>query len=171
MLCREKPVVGYDGYTVTESGRVFSYKSGERREMKLSFAKAGYPVVNLTYRENGLVKQRVRVVHRMVLEAFIGVCPQGAECRHLNGNPKNNNLSNLRWGTPRENQRDKLRHGTDNRGERNGQSKLTEALVLEIRERRRCGEPLKSLVKAFGVTDVTVSQIATGQRWRHLSVV
>lgn len=52
-------------------------------------------------------------VHRAVLTAFVGPCPDGMECRHLDGNAANNNLSNLAWGTPTENRRDIIRHGTD----------------------------------------------------------
>lgn len=33
-------------------------------------------------------------------------------CRHLNGNPYDNRLENLAWGTPSENMLDKVRHGT-----------------------------------------------------------
>jgi hypothetical protein len=37
------------------------------------------------------------------------------ECLHGDGDPTNNNLSNLRWGTSIENEEDKLRHGTRGR--------------------------------------------------------
>ena len=50
-------------------------------------------------------------VHRLVLEAFVGPCPPGMETRHLNGNPKDNRLVNLAWGTPSENSQDTKDHG------------------------------------------------------------
>lgn len=52
-------------------------------------------------------------VHRAVLQAFVGPCPDGMECRHLDGNPRNNYLENLAWGTPVENRADVIRHGND----------------------------------------------------------
>lgn len=52
-------------------------------------------------------------VHRAVLTAFVGPCPPGMECRHLDGNAANNHLSNLVWGTPAENRQDIIRHGND----------------------------------------------------------
>lgn len=52
-------------------------------------------------------------VHRLVLLAFEGECPEGMETRHLDGDPRNNELSNLRYGTHSENMYDKVEHGTD----------------------------------------------------------
>lgn len=50
-------------------------------------------------------------VHRMVLEAFVGPCPDGMQGCHWNGEPADNRVENLRWDTPRSNMADKLRHG------------------------------------------------------------
>jgi len=44
--------------------------------------------------------------------AFRGLPKPGEVCRHLNGNPHDNRLDNLSWGTPSENMLDKARHGT-----------------------------------------------------------
>lgn len=51
-------------------------------------------------------------VHRLVLAAFIGPCPPGAVTRHLNGNPADNQLENLCYGSPSENNLDAVKHGT-----------------------------------------------------------
>lgn len=51
-------------------------------------------------------------VHKLVLLAFVGAAPRGHECRHLDGDPANNNISNLQWGTRSENIQDAVRHGT-----------------------------------------------------------
>lgn len=50
------------------------------------------------------------LVHRLVLRAFVGACPPGQVCRHLNGDKKDNRLSNLAWGTLLENRQDRTRH-------------------------------------------------------------
>lgn len=68
---------------------------------------SGYQVVTLA-RSGGRIHYRV---HRLVLTAFCGPRPAGLEGRHLDGDPSNNALSNLIWGTPRENMRDVVRHG------------------------------------------------------------
>jgi len=48
----------------------------------------------------------------MGLETSVGPCPEGHVTRHLNGDPTDNRLENLRWGTRSENQRDSVKHGT-----------------------------------------------------------
>lgn len=45
-----------------------------------------------------------KYVHRMVLETFVGNCPKGMECLHLDGDNKNNKLDNLKWGTHSDNE-------------------------------------------------------------------
>jgi len=54
-------------------------------------------------------------VHKLVLEAFIGPCPNHYEACHNNGKANDNRLSNLRWDTCSNNNFDKRKHGT-NRG-------------------------------------------------------
>ena len=53
------------------------------------------------------------MVHRAVLLAFVGPLPEGMHTRHLNGNPLDNRLCNLKYDTVAENMRDKRRHGTN----------------------------------------------------------
>jgi len=48
----------------------------------------------------------------LVATAFHGPCPDGQQCRHLNGDPADNRSDNLKWGTPSEQAHDKVRHGT-----------------------------------------------------------
>ncbi len=53
-----------------------------------------------------------RFVHQLVTESFIGARPPGLEVCHNNGDPGDNRLSNLRYGTRSENTFDRVRHGT-----------------------------------------------------------
>ncbi len=75
------------------------YRTSVFRPKKLTVTPSGYLVVNLP-------GGRVRPVHRIVLEAFVGKKPAGKECRHLDNNPANNHLCNLAWGTALENKMD-----------------------------------------------------------------
>lgn len=61
-----------------------------------------------------------------------------------------------------------LRGNSRGRGERNGEAKLTEAQVLEIRSRMRGGESLSSLAAAYGVSKAAMSKIRCGRTWKHL---
>lgn len=113
------PVPGREGlYEVSDQGRV---RSMDRIITCRNGVKQHYPGKTLTptlavtgYYHIDLGRDGVRwLVHRLVLTAFVGVAPPGAECCHNDGNRANNRLENLRWDTHTANMYDKQRHGTD----------------------------------------------------------
>lgn len=105
-------------------------------------------------------KRRTRTIHRMVAEAFLGSCPEGCEVRHLDGNPSNNSLSNLAYGTKRENAADREAHGRTARGEKNGNAKLSDALASEIRDAYAAGGLTQyDLAHRYGISQAQVNNI------------
>lgn len=101
------------------------------KRLKKSLSSEGYLVVGVGRdRRNRTVQ-----VHTLVLTAFVGPCPKGMECRHLNGIKTDNRITNLAWGTREENSQDKVSHGTDNRGEKHATSKFTDSQAEDIRKR------------------------------------
>jgi len=112
------------------------------------------------------------LIHRLVLEAFVGFCPSGLECRHLDGNRQNNKLNNLKWGTRSENQYDSIKHGTrfqpDNHGSKQWLAKLTDNKVKEIKHLLMSGVSQIQIAKQFHVCPTTISRIATGKTWKHI---
>ena len=109
-------------------------------------------------------KQNVVRVHKLVLEAFVGPCPDGLECCHNDGNSFNNHIDNLRWDTHKSNIHDRIKHGTSNRGELCGTAKLTLDQVRAIRNDNR----LQRLIAAdYGIAESMVSRIKNGKRWQH----
>ena len=161
-----KPVASYEGlYEVSDQGRVRRVpgftSDGHKHKGGLiapQIASHGYPVAGLS--KNGRVKQQL--IHRMVLEAFEGPCPEGNEARHLDGDRANPSASNLRWGTPLENAADKEAHGTVMRGGRHGAAKLTDAQVVELRRRCHAKENYGALAAEYGIKRGTVRHIACG---------
>lgn len=57
-------------------------------------------------------RERDAYVHELVLEAFVGPRPDGYTCCHNDGDPFNNHVDNLRWGSRSKNEYDKVFHGT-----------------------------------------------------------
>lgn len=51
----------------------------------------------------------------LVLEAFVGLCPEGMECCHQDDDRSNNRLENLRWDTHANNVKDGYRNGAPRR--------------------------------------------------------
>lgn len=109
-------VDGYeDAYEVSDLGRVRSLnrltRHGHKRRGRVLRPirhERGYLLVNL-WRDNA---SRMHLVHRLVLSAFVGHAPTGAEARHLDGDAGNAALVNLSWGTHSDNEFDKVEHRT-----------------------------------------------------------
>lgn len=99
------------------------------------------------------------MVHFLVMQSFVGPCPPNMEVCHIDGDPSNNSVENLRYDTRQENQRDKFRM---NRGPT---QKLTEEDVAEIRLRMQCGETNNELSKSFGVGPRQIGCIRRGVSW------
>lgn len=150
---------GYEtAYWVSDLGRVRNAKTG--RVLKPGVHSKGYR--SLVFSLNG--KRRTVLLHRLVLDAFVGPCPEGMETRHDNGDRADNRLKNLLWGTPVENAHDRRRHGTHNAGERNGRAKVTDAQAEEISLRCRAGEAQWTVGLDYGLSQAQVSRIVTGKR-------
>lgn len=98
-----KDIPGYEGlYRVSTLGNVLSVNyahSGKPGILVQAKNGAGYPTVNLY--KNGVLEQCF--VHRLVSITFIPNPEGKREVDHIDGNPKNNRVENLRWCTHQEN--------------------------------------------------------------------
>jgi hypothetical protein len=167
-----KEINGHLGYWVDSEGNVWTIwkkHSGNRKSRQAKPRLIHQHVGKDSYLQVKIDRE-TRKVHRLVLEAFVGPCPEGMCCRHLDGNPLNNRLGNLRWGTGRENWEDKIRHGRDkvghNHGASNGRAKLTGTDVEEIRRLRLAGLGPAEIGRRFGVNRNHVTHICQGKKWR-----
>lgn len=111
-----RPIPGWEGYyEVSDHGQV---RGVDRRTSRgrLILGKMMVPkLVGWGYHLVGLNRynhQKCVTVHSLVALAFIGPRPEGQVIRHLDGNPVNNVVTNLAYGTHQENAMDTLRHGT-----------------------------------------------------------
>lgn len=102
-----KAIPDFPEYEVSDHGRV---RRCGGRVLRGYTDDGGYRSVYL--------QGRSLAVHRLVLTAFVGPCPPGMETRHLSGDPGDNRLVNLRWGTPAENNLDTVRHGRHEKANR-----------------------------------------------------
>lgn len=153
-----------DYYTITSEGKIFSDNSGE---MKLrNKSKTDYQIINLS-KEDG-TKKTFRV-HRLVLMAFNLVKDfETLEVNHIDGNKKNNNLSNLEWVTCSENQKHAFQLGLQKprRGEKSNLSKLTKENIEEIFELRKQGKTQKEIADIVKCTPSNISCILKGKTWK-----
>ena len=133
-------------------GEIFSYKNHVRHILKPYVDKrTGYGTIVLPTKLNKR-KQVRKYIHRLVLETFVGPCPKGTQCRHLNNDKLDNRLSNLIWGTQKQNQLDRWTHHTN---------KLSIDDVKEI-HRRIPKDTLANIGKDFNVTEAYIWRIKHG---------
>lgn len=158
-----KEIPGYPGYAAGVDGHVYSAYTGYSTPLYEHVVK-GYAHVKV--RVGGRVLKHP--VHRLVLLAFVGPRPDGHVCRHLNGKPLDNRLSNLAWGTHAENAQDAVLHGTVGKGMLAHHRKLTDAQVREVVRRVQAGESDASVASAFGLSRHYPTKLAQGGRWGHL---
>jgi hypothetical protein len=185
-----RPVPFAPGYLASTDGHLFTTKWGTLRQLKPWVDRRGYLHVSL--RVGG--KTIKTLAHRAVAVTFLGPPPnERYEIRHLDGNPANNAVWNLAWGTHSENMRDVLRHGRHitqrypermargerhgsktkpermPRGQRVGGSVLNEAQVREIRLQRARGEKLKTIARDFGISQMSVINVVRRKTWAHVA--
>lgn len=175
-----KSITRFPGYTFGSDGSCWSlwkrvfYNRGSRNEIGAEWhrlnshnGKAGYR--NLAIRSDRDRWRRNYQLHRLILEAFVGPCPDGMEGCHNDGDPENNAISNLRWDTPFNNTADKNRHGTMLKGSQCCVAKINEDDVREMRRLRDTGLPIQKIADKFCMTRWNAARICSRRTWQHVS--
>ena len=119
------------------------------------FCKCGHLSVILGHGTSG------KPVHQLIMRTFVGEPPLGMEVLHINGNPKDNRLENLRYGTRTENILDVYKQGGVWR-------KLSTDDVYAIRFGLLCGMKGIDLARAFDVSPSVISSIKVGRTFSWL---
>jgi hypothetical protein len=165
-----KPLFGDENVVIGSNGTVWNsrssplYPPGWHPVKVFPSNRRGYPTFHLL--RNG--KWGNIHLHAAVALTFIGPRPKGMDCCHNDGNLKNSDLRNLRWGTRQSNMDDQIRHGTRRRGAMVSNAIMTDAKVLELRRLHRQGVSHSDLMQRFNISQPAVSQIINHRRWTHL---
>ena len=168
-----RPIPSFPGYWATPDGKIWSNRfggppyvlpTGMVYELQQSRDRRGY---GLVYPCKNRRPQR-QLVHRLILEAFIGPCPLNFQGRHLDGKPSNNSISNLAWGTKQENEDDKRRHGTLKFGTFHWAATITDDDVRAIRSAAAQGIRQRVLARMFRLSCPTICNIVKRKSWKHI---
>lgn len=156
-----KDIPGYEGkYQVSNLGNVrsldrigYRHRNGKTFSVNLKGRllrpgpiKTGHLYVVLGRRTNGIP------VHQLVAKTFMGPRPKDADIRHLNGNPADNRLENLAYGSRTENILDVYKQGGRWR-------KLSIEDVKQIKTRLEAGDVQSQIAREFGISACTVGKI------------
>jgi hypothetical protein len=112
------------------------------------------------------------LVHRLIALTFIPNPESLPIINHIDGNPANNNVSNLEWCSYRHNAVHAYNSGLtllpNQRGENNSNSTLTEATVIEMRNAFDGGLSSAAVARQFGIQPKTAYDAIHGRRWGHV---
>lgn len=144
------PIAEYPNYLISSEGRLA--RSGFSRRPVPVHECRGYLRVTLTSNS----KSRAIAVHRLVLEAFIGPCPEGYIGLHNNDDRRDNRVTNLRWGTYKENSAD---------AKRNGRVKVADEIVRSLRSSTKTD---LELAQEMNMSETAVFNARYAISYRHV---
>lgn len=107
--------------------------------------------------------------HRAEWHKIHDSIPDGMHVLHHCDNPPCFEITHLFLGTNADNIEDKVAKGRQPKGTDIHWSKLTPESVKAIRHYRSLGYELKDLAPMFNVSKATISRVANGVTWRHVT--
>lgn len=156
-----RPIDGYEcRYEVSDMGRVRSLpmgpipirRGGYKRHFgglkKPSLDRDGY--VRINAKSGGT--QKIISVHRAVAKAFLSNPSSLPAVNHIDGNPRNNRLSNLEWVTYKENSRHAVRMGLI----KSISPETIYQIIHDYQNRKVNGLTVQSISERYGISRWTV---------------
>lgn len=161
-----KDITGYEGlYQASTHGRIKSYCKYDRGRILKSFRYSKYLGVALF--EN---KKHIKYyVHRLVALTFIPN-PENKPCiNHKDGDKDDNRIENLEWCTQQENLIHKINILGEGRGDKHGNSVISEKRVGGIKFLLKEGKlTQRQIAKRYKIDYRIVNQINKGITWVHI---
>lgn len=130
-------------------------------EWKGSTVSAGYG--RIMERKHGML------AHRKAYELAKGKIPEGLVVRHTCDNPSCCNPRHLLVGTHKDNSQDSVERGRNAKGEGQGNAKLSDRIVKELRKRHAGGVSISQLSREYMVARSTIRNSIKGKTWSHVS--
>lgn len=166
-----KDIEGYDGYQVSNLGRVKSLAKTWIAGRLCSNRYHPDMLLRIKYEGNGYAsvnfKGKNHRLHRLVAKAFINNPHNYAEVSHINANKLDNISTNLEWCSHQQNitHAEALNLRTPCRGERVNTAKLTEVDIINIRKdiRKR-----SIIAHEYNVGVGNIGRIQRYEAWKHV---
>ncbi|MFK7781486.1 HNH endonuclease [Psychroserpens sp.] len=156
-------------FKISNYGRIINCKTNKEFLVKKYYIN-GYQNLPLIQKENG--KHTSRYVHKLIAEHFLekkdGIC-----VIHLNYDKTDNRIENLKWATKREKEIHQFNNpnweGIVKRRNKNI-GKLDEGKVKIIKRQLKNNRTrIKMIAKRFGVSDMQIHRIKTGENWSSVT--
>ncbi len=162
---------GFENYPISKYGNVMSlnYRNqGYAQVLTPTFNKKGYLVVQLWI--NG--KPKMKLVSQLVALAWLENPHNYPQVNHIKGKEKyNNHVSNLEWCSNQQNMTHAKEHGLTAKGDKNGMTKITEAIVIEIFRLYHVEKwTQQRIANHFGIDRTNVGKILRREAWSHVEI-
>jgi hypothetical protein len=155
-------------FIVYENGDIYNAKTNNK--LKPIDNGVGYDRVGLYAGNN---KHKLYYVHRLLAIAFIDNPDNKQFINHIDGNTKNNELSNLEWCTKSENGLHAFKLGLNKPnpcyGEKNGNTYITNKTASQIKELFKNGKKQCDIARHFNITKYVVYNIIRNKTWKHIN--
>jgi len=170
-------------YAISNKGRLISFSENinDCRLLKGSLSD-GYPIFSFKIKRDGKEISKCLFLYKLVAQYFI---PKQSEEQtyvlHLDYSRNNDDVNNLRWATKAEmiahrNKNPNVIQARKNLIEHNIKAdgrKLTTTKVMLIKTilaRPEQTTRLKMIAKQFGVSEMQIRRIASGENWGHVKI-
>lgn len=158
-----KQIEQYPNYSIEEDGTVYSYAQNKPKILKprvVSQSKKGYLQVSLYNKDckrnskGNLLPDQI-YLHRLVWEVFNGPIPKTKEIDHIDGDTRNNHISNLQLVTRRSNM---IKYNEEKYGT------LIYDLLPEIKKYYEEGLTASEIAEKTGKSYVTIWRVLNNKR-------
>jgi hypothetical protein len=150
----------HSDYSVSDRGRIKSFKWSKEKILKTPINKQGYPVVTLD--------GKLHKVHRLVAKAFLKSIKGKNEVNHIDGVKTNNNLKNLEYCTRGENLEHCYKVGLrSSKGELNKKSKLKNKDIKKIVKLSK-NLSSREIGQIYNVHKSTICRVIRKETWKHV---
>ena len=151
---------------ITKSGIVFNSMTNNWIG---AVGSGGYYKISMLDQRSGIIRHIQ--THRLVWLWFKSDIPEDMEINHIDGNRLNNRLKNLELLSHIDNTKHAHKLGLVPyfSGSKNGQSKLTEAIVSKLRKRyKRKPFNMAEMAKKYNVSKQVISLALRGKTWKQV---
>ena len=159
-------------FKISNYGRIIIY-SKEIEVLRKKTYINGYETISLTQKVNK--KSTSRYVHKLVAQHFLSKeNEEQIYVIHLDYDKLNNEVKNLKWATKREKELHQFNHPNweeviKKRNRNIG--KLTEGKVKIIKRQLQNNRTRITIIaKRFGVSDMQIHRIKSGENWSHVKI-
>lgn len=142
-------IPGYPGHYLNRCGTLWRFKNGKWEKVKRYISPKGYPHVHL-YSKG---KSRIKRLNRLVATIYIPNPDNLPVVMHLDNNPLNNKVSNLKWGTYKENSQQMMKEGR-NRGQFSSRLSL---------------EQMREIVRLYDTGNYTLKELSIKFNCKNMS--